>query len=603
MSNNNRDPLDEILAKHAAASGTSSTNSTYDDTQDLVNDINYKGEEINYGDNDLADEIAAEEAADEEARRIAASDMMSKIDEKNARKPFMPPDEKDMTYHDEAIGFQSEKISIVSGMVNKVVAKYRLVSGGIPDMPVPELNVMGRMAVMGELVDIYHNSGEKITAEFEDTILKNWIMPDNTLAINNINDAGVVVDKTIMNTASTEQTQSTETLQKYDVKLTQEKPVININVEPNTPVTINVDESIIPDITKSNQIDIHVREVSEQELLKTTIVENSNQEGIINVYDSGINDVPLTLPLSGYRCVMRPINWFDFIKLTAPTSQNGSDNELKKWSVIYEHMKNPSIGEFENFEDFMKKTKYQDRELLMWGLLVATADDEETLSITCGNPKCKHQIKVKYSPRTIVHVDEENIPEWYNASHDAAVGHDAYKIWESVNGKRKRYRLPNTGIIAEINEPSAYEFVTKKLPLIQELYQRYRPEGNMTDLDPRDPSMAEFDYLSTNALFVSALTIVRNEQNGHKEYRFTNWEDIEKIITTALDAGDSGILLKIIEQSRNNVSPISFRVEDINCPMCGKHEEYIPINDIGNSLLFQVSRRLSNTEINLIEMD
>ena len=125
----------------------------------------------------------------------------------------------------------------------------------------------------------------------------------------------------------------------------------------------------------------------------------------------------------------------------------------------------------------------------------------------------------------------------------------------------------------------------------------------MNENDLNDPSMAEFDYLSTNALFISALTIVREENGKTKEYRFTNWEDIEKIITESLDAEDSGILLKIIEKSREKSSPISFRVENIDCPVCGRHEDYIPINDIGNTLLFQVSRRLGNTQINLIEMD
>ena len=337
-------------------------------------------------------------------------------------------------------------------------------------------------------------------------------------------------------------------------------------------------------------------------MIATTVVENSNMEGIIMPYDSGINDVPLTLPLSAYRCVMRPINWFDFIKLTAPTSNNGSDNELKKWSVIYDHLKNPSIGEFKDFEDFLKKTKYQDRELLMWGLLVATADDEETLSITCGNPKCKHNIRVKYHPRTIQHIDDKKKPEWFAAA-DAAVGPDAIETWKHVANIRKRYQLPTTGIIAELNEPSAYEFITKKLPLIDDLYKRFRPDGELSELNMDDTSMAQFEYLSANALFISAMTIVREENGKRKEFRFTDWDSIEEIITKDLDAGDSGILLKLIEKTRNNVSPVSFYLENVDCPMCGRHEDKIPINEIGNTLLFQVSRRLSNTEINLIEMD
>lgn len=612
--NKNIDPLELLLSQHREAINGESSNvdpvvdTTTPTTQETSNimDMDISADDDIYGDGDREQEIEEEEKFAQFSREEAAKEKASKIEEKKASTPFMPPDEHDMKYHDEAMAYQSEKISVVSNMVNRVVAKYRIISGGIEELPDPKLGTIGKMAVMGELVDIYHNSGEKITPEFEDMILKNWIMPDGTLAIHNINDQGIVIDRTMMN-APTNTTPTNRSTNNEEEAPEEEKkpetPVINIQVEKNTPVTVNVDESIVAQTAKTNEVNIYVREVSEKELLKTTIVENSEQQGIINVYDSGINDVPITLPLSGYRCVMRSINWFDFIKLTAPTSQNGSDNELKKWSVIYEHLKSPSIGEFKDFEDFMKKTKYQDRELLMWGLLVATADDEENLSITCGNPNCRKPIRISYRPRTIVHLDPEKIPSWYQDAHDAGVGPDAVKIWESVSSKRTRYRLPNTGIIAEINEPSAYEFVTQKLPLIDTLYKRYRPDGNMADMDVNDASMAEFDYLSANALFISAMTIVREENGKTKEYRFTNWDQIEKIITTALDAEDSGTLLKIIEKTRNNVSPVSFRVEDINCPACGRHEEYIPITDIGNTLLFQVSRRLSNTQINLIEMD
>lgn len=634
MIENNKDALEDLLAVHAKAARrdipsvqnniSDSVVSQYTSEEKTFNTTPVEEEsstpytgsfaDMNvdtivqdvYGEHDLENEIAEEERAYEQERARIANEAITKREERESSRPFMPPNEDDMRYHNDAIGFQSEKLSVVSNMVQKVVAKYRIISGEIPETANAEIGTIGRRAVMGELIDIYHKNGEKITPDFEKLILCNWVMPDGTLAIHNINSNGIVIDKTMFDQPTNTNVESTDketdTVEETNEK-TVETPTINITVEKNTPVTVNVDESIVSQLSKTNEVNVHVKEVTEKELMATTIVENSNQEGIISVYDSGINDVPVTLPLSAYRCVMRPINWFDFIKLTAPTSQNAPDNELKKWSVIYEHIKNPSIGEFENFEDFLKKTKYQDRELLMWGLLVATADDVEPLSIKCGNPKCNNQIKIKYNPRKLVHLDESLIPSWYDDAYKASPGTEAYKVWESVNGRRKRYKLPNTGIIAEVNEPSAYEFITIKLPLMNDLYKRYRPDGQMTEVDMNDPSMLEFDYLSTNAMFVSALTIVRNEQGKRKEYRYTNWEDIEKIITTGLDAEDSGILLKIIEKTRTNVTPVAFRVDNVDCPVCGRHEEYIPINDIGSTLLFQVSRRLSNTQINLIEMD
>lgn len=611
----NTDPLADLLKSQAEALGKTVAEETTitaaaDDT--VVNDevvvpevtkvepITFDDDDIEddiYGDNDLANEIKEEDAIAEQQRIATAAENAENRAKTEVAKISIAPNPYDKRYQNDAIGYQSEKLSTVSLMVQKVVAKHKLFSGGIPENPVPELGVLGRMAVMGELIDIYHRSGEKITKEFEDMVLSNWLMPDNTLASSHLSEDGTL-NNAVVADASSNTANANENAEKKE-----DAPTINITVEKNSPVTVNVDEEMIKRATLSKEINVHVKEVCEKDLLRTVIVENSNQEGIITKYDSGINDVPVTLPMSGYRCVLRPINYFDFIKLTAPTSQNAADTELKRWSVIYDHIKNPSIGDFENFEDFMKKTKYQDREILMWALLVATADEEEGLDITCGNPKCRNHVKLKYDPRTIIHIDQDKIPEWYIPAYEAAPGEEAIKIWENANKRRKRYRLPNTGIIAEINEPSAYDFVTNKLPLLNEIFKRYRPDTVMSEQDMNDPSMAEFDYLSSNALFVSALTIIREENGKTKEYRYTNWDDIERIITESLDSEDSAILIKLIQQDRNNRNPVSFRVENVTCPKCGRHDEFIPINDIGNSLLFQLSRRLENTQVNLIEMD
>ena len=592
----NKDPILDLINKHKAAMGEDSPQPSTEQTP----------EEDIYGNNDMEAAIAAEDKAREDERAQLAAEQKAIADAaKEKTNTFMPPDEKDMKYHEEAIGFQTEKLAIVTTMINKVVAKYRLISGGIPTQMMKDNTgrvILDQVAVKAELCELYEKNGEVITPEFENIILDNWIMSDNTLASENIVN-GVVVDPGMQNNApaTNNTTESTDAVNVANIPQTTEEkvPQINITVEPNTPVTVNVDDSIVANMSQAKEIDILVKEVSEKELQMANIIENSNIEGIITKYDSGINDVPLTLPLSGYRCVMRSINWFDFIKLTAPTSNNPVDNEIKKWSVIYDHMKNVSIGEFTDLEDFMKKTKYQDREFLMWGLLVATADDEEVLEFKCTNPKCRKPVRVTYRPRNIQHVDEKKIPSWWVPASKAAPGPDAIKIWESATGLRKRYKLPNTGIIVEINEPSAYEFVTNKLPLIDRIFKEYRPEGSMADIDPNDPTMAEFDYLSANALFVSAMTIPRDG----KEYRFTDWDSIKEIITKGLNAEDSGILLKIIEKSRNVGSPITFRINDITCEACKEHLDYMPIPDIGNTLLFRVSQRLSNTQINLVEMD
>lgn len=609
MNNPMTDPLEELIKAHSNANGethviesapttTPESNTPEEPFIDpfgsAINSDLTTNSDINFGDNDLEEEMKAEDEAKAQARKEHFEEIQKERDLANERSA-MPSDPYDPNERANDMDYQSDKIGIVTTMVNKVVAKYHLFEGEIPtDNSITQGKTLARMQVMGELIDIYHNmTDDNITPEFEDVILSNWIMPDGTTA-----------KEYVSNPAAYKNEQPTQETVVEEVKEPEEPiPQVNITVEKGATAEVNIDESLVNEMTTKKQINVYVKEIDDKELHVSTVIENSQKDGIISAYDSGVNDMPVTLPASAYRCVMRPINWFDFIRLVAPTSQSRADDELKKWSVIHKHLKNPSIGEFKSFDEFMKHTKYQDRELLMWAILVATADEEETLALTCANPKCKSRIELKYRPRNIVHMDEEHIPAHYKEAYEAAPGDAALALHNAVSNKRKRYKLPDTGIIVEISEPSAYDFVTNKLNLLNELYKRYIPDGDLSELNAEDPAMAEFDYLSANALYITAMSIVKDENGKQKEYRYTNWEDIERIITTALSADDSGVLLKIIQQSRANTSPVSFRIENITCPRCKRHESFINITDIGSTLLFQVSRRLDNTSISLIEMD
>lgn len=584
MNNSFNDPLDELMNKHLAANGEEPIESNQSASVEIPLEEEKQEEkvpDINFGDDDMEAEIAREDAAREAARQAKLAAMQEAKDAETAKLQALPPQPHDKEAQKQEIDFQADKLGIVTGLINRVVAKHKLYNGGIPaDM---------RMQVMGELVDIYHNEGEVITPEFEAIIVNNWVMENGVPA------KEFIANGSVLETTQAEEKKNEEVAE----EVVSDTATININVPSNTPVTVNVDGETVQEVTNKRTLEIVVNEIDEKELRVSTVIENSQKDGIIETYDSGISDVPLTLPASAYRAVMSSINWLDFIKLVAPTSGTRADDELRKWSVLFKHIKNPSIGKFKDFEDFLKNTKYQDRELLMWGLLVATADEEENLSLTCANPKCRSRISLKYRPREIVHLDEENIPKNYKEIHEATPGEEAVRVHEEAANKIKRYRLPDTGIIVDIKEPSAYDFINKKLTLLSDLYDRFVPNGDLSELDVNDPSMAEFDYLSANALYIEAMSIVKDE----KEYRYTNWDDIEKILTSSISTDDSAVLLKIIQQSRSNTSPVTFRISNITCPICKHHEEYINITDIGNTLLFQVSRRLDNTQIKLKEME
>lgn len=574
------DPLDEIMNRHQnALNDENPVNDTSDEKPEPV----VVPEEDEYGEHDLEAELAAEDAAIEAAKEQRRAEALAAKESEQQVK--MPPQSLDKEFQAEAINFQTMNLEIVSRMVDEVARRHNLTSGGIPSSTKQDPDL--RMHVMGELMEQYHLHGEEITPEFERLVLDNWEgYVDPELA------------------EEVEETPNEPVQEAAPTGPSAEPVKININVEPNTPVTVNVDEELVSSMSTSKQVDIRVVEVSKQELRSSKIIHNSQKENIITPFDSDTYDVPLTLPLSGYRCVLRPVNYYEFIQLGSnPSSGNRVDADKKQWSIIYNHVKNVSIGEFSSFEDFLKKTKYADRELLMWGILLAATDEEESVTLRCANPKCRHEHEIKYNPRTIIHVNDELIEKYqWKKTGAVAPGQAAIDHYNELNSTVRRYELPNSKYIVEIDDrPTAYDFLNRRYPLMDELRNRYTANGSVELTDEEiEENNAEYSYLVAHAMFVTAISIIK----GDTEYRYDNWDDIEQIITKALDMRDAAILMQLVNKvAGSTISPMEFYLENFTCEKCGRHEDRVPIPDIGQTLIFQLARRLSSTEIKLTEME
>ena len=541
-----------------------------------------------YGIRDFDHEMEEEDRQRELIRQQQLQEAKNRQDEMNDGMRALPPQSLDKNFQKEAIDFQTDNLSIVTGMVERVKAKYHL-KGGIK-------NDRLRM-VMGDLLEEYYNNGEEITPRFEKIIMDNWTHAgDNGEEYSNT-DAPSTQNAAVNNTTAE--------------RLEDVQPVeVNIDVTPDQPVTVNIDDEIVNAINKKRVVNINVRELTSKDMEKVTVIENSPREGIIRSFDTGLGYTPLTLPLSAYRCMIKPMNFFDMISMNAPDNNSPVDYHLKRWRTIYDHLKNPSIGEFKDFEDFLKKTKYNDMTLLEWGLLTATSDDEETLTLECGNPKCKQEFIHRYTPRTLIHPKPDKLPPEYDEISKTG-GDRAIQLHDQIASKRTRYRLPNSKVVIEIWEPSAYEYLTIKLPLIMSRYQeRFPNDPNMEMMQDEnrrnsDPRMMEFSIMMSMMMRIPAIIVPppdEDDYNTPHEYRFTNWDDIEEQLGM-LPMEDTLAIFKLISE-QDDSAPIDFYVSDIQCPHCGRKEPRgLPVTNLVQNLIFRVSRRLQNTEINLTRLD
>lgn len=580
MANDNQfvDPLQEMMERYEHTVNPDEAKT--EDTSPLAT-ADLPEEEDEYGVGDQQREMAEEEAIMEAARAARQEELAAAV-EANKTEVVMPPRSLDPEFQKESMEFQGSTLEIVGRMIDKVVAKNNITSGGIPESTDSDPNF--KMHLMGELISLYHINGEEITPEFEDIIISNWRTESG---------APITTDEELVE----EQTEEEIVERQEPVEVV---PEININVEAGQDVTVNIDEDIVNEMSETKKVNIRVIETTVEQMRSATIIENSQCEGIITPYKSDMYNTPIALPLSGYRCVITPLSYFEYIQLTStPSSGNRVDQDKRVWSILYKHITNVSIGEFKNFEDFLKKTKYADQQLLLWGVLISSAEDEETATIVCGNPKCRQPHEIKYRPRSIIHINDELAERCdYKTTGTVAPGPAAIEHYNKINSTVKMYELPNTKWLVEIDaRSSAYEFLNVKYPLMEQLRKRFtKDEGDEDSPDNND----EHEFLLAHALFIKA---VSKKVNG-KTYRYTTWEDIEKVITESLDVHDSAVLMNLIRTvGMQNFDPIQFYIENITCDKCGRHEDRIDIPDIGQSLIFQLSQRLSSTEISLTEME
>lgn len=594
----NIDPLDKLLQQHnnAVTGKTPTTPSEagvitepVDDTQDLVDDINYRGEEIDYGDNDLEEEIKMEEEADE--ARIQEAIENKHHDEATEATPAHPHD-KEAQMRD--VDFQANKLAVVTMMINRVVAKYKLVEGGVSEMPIEgDVTHLTRMELQGELVDLYHRDGDVITPEFENLILKNWILPDGRDAYTAINETGSATSQT-----STQDNESDKPVTKSN-----EPTSININIPDETrDVTVNIDGEMVDRTMDNRQINVTVTRVSAEQIQEMNIIENGDIPEHINEYDPDLNDVPVTLSASAYRCVMSSINWFNIMRFSAAMSGNDADSENKKWSIIYKHIKNVSIGEFENYEDFLKKTKYSDLNMLSWALLTASSEEQVEIELSCS--KCNHDYVYKYSPRTLAHLEKNRITETYIKTHEVSLGKEAIEHWKKVTAPTAYSLGEKSKIGVEVSIPNVYKWINEKIPLMNYLYSKYNEGKPYSMADENDPGRPEFEFMWAIAQIIDSVVIYDDaDAQGirHIKQRFTDWDKIEKILDN-LSHTESMILLAIVRKfSDVNASNVSFYFENVTCPKCHVKHDRLIVKDISEQLLFPISRRLELTTINLIE--
>lgn len=392
--------------------------------------------------------------------------------------------------------------------------------------------------------------------------------------------------------------------------------------------SISWSEDEINKIKKARSIELVIKDVGTVEMGEIHDVPDNLVDMVLSQYQRKTNDVTAALPASQYRCTFVGLSYPEVLDLTNSVELNNVDGERKKWSICFEHIRNQSIGPWEEyvlykdpatgnevrinvndevpegvdeddvryvskFEDFMRKTSYLDLDFMLWKILCATAMDKEIISIDCHAIKkdghvCGKTYDWVYSPADLLLPNSisEAVLQLMEKTGTVSTRDEIMTHYlESPVASKSTVKLNTSGWTVVFGHISAYEYVEEVFGFAEKLQQDIK-ENMKTD-----------PTLTSRALASAALTVIKEilvpTPNGTG--RIKGPENIIKAINKMdeVDWQTTSELVRLMLEPYQ----LKFVMRDIVCPEC-KNRSDIEIEDMLN-LLFIVARSLGNVQVEL----
>lgn len=378
-------------------------------------------------------------------------------------------------------------------------------------------------------------------------------------------------------------------------------------------------------LRKARTIEVDIVEGSKLEFGEIYSMNSTMVDKVLEQYHSKVNSIDAALPASKYRCTFVGLSYPEVLELSNSNQMNNLEGEWEKWSICFNHIRNQSIGPWEEwdwyidprtgervevhnggkvpdyidpdtvthvtkFHDFMMKTSYKDLNFMLWKILCATSMDQELVPIVCKavdgiGRECGHNYDWVYRPSEMLDVKSilPSILEDMKEAGEASSWDEVIKAYNSSPlNSNNTMQLKSSGFRVISGHISAYEYLTHDWPIV-----------NRTKDEISSSPTAAAESITDN-MMPAIRAILINDGNG-RWGRVTNRDDIQRILRT-LDEFDWQTLAKV---SSMMLDPYDFRfaLDGITCPKC-KHKSTIQIRDM-RRMLFIVAQSLSSVQVEL----
>ena len=285
----------------------------------------------------------------------------------------------------------------------------------------------------------------------------------------------------------------------------------------------------------------------------------------------------IVLPCSGYTCEISACSTYEILTLTLSDKyrDNSSNSLRERWSIIYSHIVNTSIGKFNSFDTFAHNTCALDYETFLYGILSATyGGTQKDFPMDC---ECKNSFQYTDDVKNFMRAERMSpklVQLFTGIADNSAVVEKAveFRKQHAPILDCKIITLPYSKFRVHLQIQSVYDVINDDSDILEE---RYKDEKDMVR-----------ENIVKLVRTISKICI-DDPEDETSEYEVEDPE--EKVdVVYHLSSTDTMILEKYINEMVTNMQ-IEYGAVNIVCPKCKKVTKYLPM-PIESMLFFLVGQ-------------
>ena len=400
---------------------------------------------------------------------------------------------------------------------------------------------------------------------------------------------------------------------------------VNVVIDKSQSNDVTWTEEDIKKLQKARTVKLNIVEQDNLNFSEIEDIDSNAVNKVMSQYIRNTNDITAPLPASRYRATFRGLSYPEVLDLNNSNEINSLDSERLKWSLVFDHMYNMSIGEWQEydyyiddkgnevkiehdnlpvgvdrsdvlhhtkFDDFLMKTSFTDIEYLIWKILCATSMDKELLSVKCNQildngQRCGNSYDWIYSPNELLVIDDvdKQVLSEMKITTDASTEKEIMdNFMSSPVMSDSLVELPHSKFKLIFGHISGYDYLSH-------IYSEMK-EFDESIINPDDPST-----ISKSLTFVM-LSVVKGillPKEGGGYYRVKGSDNITKILHQ-LDEVDWQVAYKLLSMMTDPYK-FKYQLRGMICPKC-HHKSNVTIENM-TDLLFLAVQSLASVEIEI----